>query len=214
MSTASNPSAGKYTRLFAAAIVGYWLAGIFLLVMYSKADGFEWMRSARNAYADFFFRYITHVGDGLFAIALCLLWVFRKNWEAVWTLLVGYALSGLVAQVMKHIFERPRPAPFFKALGKEIPAIDDVKLLQSYTSFPSGHSATVFAIATALVLTSSWWQKKWWLAVLLAAIVAYSRTYLGQHFLEDTLVGSVLGVLATMAAWIVLKRWKPRFARD
>lgn len=202
-----------YLRLFFAGICFYWAAGLAWLIMYSKEEGFLMMRYVGNSYTDFFFRYITHVGDGLVAIALCLLWLFRKKFDAAFVLFVGYAISGLIAQGMKHSFEMARPAPYFKALGQNIRAIDGVELLQSNTSFPSGHTATAFAMATALVLINSWWQKRWWLALLLAILVGYSRTYLGQHFLQDVLAGAVLGVMATTAAWLFLKKWNPRFAQ-
>lgn len=203
-----------YVRLFFAGICLYWAAGLAWLMLYDKAAGFEQMRPVGNAFVDFFFTYITHIGDGLAAIALCLLWLVRKKFAAAFVLFVGYAVSGIVAQIMKHSFEMARPAPYFKALGKNIPAIDGVELLQSNTSFPSGHTATVFAMATALVLTNSWWQKRWWLALLLAILVGYSRTYLGQHFLQDVLAGSVLGVMATTAAWLLLQKWKPAVAQQ
>jgi membrane-associated phospholipid phosphatase len=206
-------TSGVYMRLFFAGICLYWAAGLGWLIMYSKAAGFLLMRSLGNHYTDFFFRYVTHIGDGLAAIALCIFWVFRKKMDVAFVLFVGYALSGLMAQAIKHSVVMPRPAPYFKVLGENIRAIDGVELLQSNTSFPSGHTATAFALATALVLMNSWWSKRWWLALLIAILIGYSRIYLGQHFMQDVLAGSVLGTLATLAGWLVLKKWNPPFAR-
>jgi membrane-associated phospholipid phosphatase len=58
------------------------------------------------------------------------------------------------------------------------------------TSFPSGHSASGFAFATAAGRTLPW------LALplrILAALVAYSRVHTGVHYPGDTVVGSLVG---------------------
>ena len=71
-----------------------------------------------------------------------------------------------------------------------------------FSSFPSGHSTTVFALATMLALFEK--NKKWNILYLLGALgVGYSRIYLGQHFLGDVLVGSGLGMLvAVLVYWL------------
>jgi membrane-associated phospholipid phosphatase len=183
------------------------------LVIYGKADGFLMMRPKGNAIIDFFFAGITHLGDGWAAVLLSFVFIFRKKFGTAFVLFSGYAVSGLISQAMKHSLEMPRPAPYFQSLGKTIHPIVGVELLQSNTSFPSGHSATAFALATALVLMNQWWRKKWWLALLLAVLVGYSRTYLGQHFLQDVLAGSVLGVMSTIVMYMLFLRWNPGFAR-
>jgi undecaprenyl-diphosphatase len=61
-------------------------------------------------------------------------------------------------------------------------------------SFPSGHSAGSFAVATSLTLR----YKTWKVAVpayLWAGLMAYGRIYQGVHYPSDVLVGSLIGIL-------------------
>jgi undecaprenyl-diphosphatase len=76
-------------------------------------------------------------------------------------------------------------------------------------SFPSGHAATSFAGATLL----AWYAPR--LAVplyALAALVAWSRVYVGVHYPLDILAGAALGV-AVGLAFRALERHRPRARR-
>jgi membrane-associated phospholipid phosphatase len=62
--------------------------------------------------------------------------------------------------------------------------------MPSSTSFPSGHSASAFAFATAVSRDNPW------LAIViqfLAGGVAYSRVHTGVHYPGDTVVGALIG---------------------
>ncbi len=63
-------------------------------------------------------------------------------------------------------------------------------------SFPSGHSATAFGGAWLL---NSRHPRGWRLRYLLAASVAFSRVYLGDHYPGDVVTGSLLGMVFSMA---------------
>jgi len=59
-------------------------------------------------------------------------------------------------------------------------------------SFPSGHTSSSFAFATAVFANN----KKWGIgAYVLAALIGFSRIYLGVHYCTDVLAGAVLGVV-------------------
>jgi undecaprenyl-diphosphatase len=67
-------------------------------------------------------------------------------------------------------------------------------------SFPSGHTTSAFATATALTLT----YKKWYVAVpsyAYASLVGYSRMRLGVHYPSDVLGGIIVGIGAGFLTW-------------
>ena len=103
--------------------------------------------------------------------------------------LAGVASIGaasLVANVVvKPLARRRRP----DREGEEVPDIREVPMPTS-TSFPSGHSASAFAFASAVGAE---------IPVLggplrgLAGAVAYSRVHTGVHYPTDVIVGSIIG---------------------
>ncbi|MEA2669298.1 MAG: undecaprenyl-diphosphatase [Chloroflexota bacterium] len=71
-------------------------------------------------------------------------------------------------------------------------------------SFPSGHTASSFAGATALAF---YYPKSAPLVYGLAAAVGASRVHLGVHFPSDAAVGGVIGIgIGTFGAWLFKKR--------
>lgn len=94
---------------------------------------------------------------------------------------------------MKETVKRPRPFVTYP---------DDIVLRQKTTgfSFPSGHTSSAFATATALTLST----KKWYVAVpafTYAGLVGYSRMRLGAHYGSDVLVGILVGVGSSLLTW-------------
>ncbi|MGW4473457.1 phosphatase PAP2 family protein [Nonomuraea sp. NPDC004354] len=59
-------------------------------------------------------------------------------------------------------------------------------------SFPSNHSVLAAASAGALVLV---WRRLAWLVLPLAAVMAFSRVFVGVHYPHDVAVGFLFGVL-------------------
>lgn len=99
----------------------------------------------------------------------------------------------------QNIVARPRPFAEIEAL---IPMITKPKDF----SFPSGHTTASFAVALVMLRML---PKKFGIpAVVLAALVAFSRLYLGVHYPTDVLTGFVIALVGSMlSVWIV--RTKP-----
>ena len=73
-------------------------------------------------------------------------------------------------------------------------------------SFPSGHTGSSFAAAFALYYYN---KKEGILALILAALIGFSRMYLSVHYPTDVLAGFVLGGLSSlMATKIINKKYK------
>jgi membrane-associated phospholipid phosphatase len=116
----------------------------------------------------------------------------RKRLALAW--LVTLVGSGLAVEVLKEVFDRPRPVwdrPF---------------AFEETFSYPSGHAAgsTVGYGMLAYCLALRWpsWRRRLGLVVGLAAwvlLIGFSRMYLGVHYLSDILAGYALGL-----AWLAL----------
>jgi membrane-associated phospholipid phosphatase len=77
--------------------------------------------------------------------------------------------------------------------------------LNSYFSFPSGHATAAFSMCLALAIIVG---KVRWSAVfaVVAALLAYSRVYLSQHFLQDIMAGAALGTVVSFLVYLWLYR--------
>jgi membrane-associated phospholipid phosphatase len=99
---------------------------------------------------------------------------------------IGLAVvsTSVISTVLKYSIQRPRPFVTFPDL--------DYQKREKTPSFPSGHTAHAFAVATSISLH----HPRWYIALpsyLWAAGVGYSRLHLGVHYPSDVLVGAMIG---------------------
>ena len=99
---------------------------------------------------------------------------------------------------IKPLGRRARP----DRTGAGVPGVRQVRMPDS-TSFPSGHSASAFAFATAISRDRPWVALG---AGFLAAAVAYSRVHTGVHYPGDTVTGSLIGASTGLAVAGLLDR--------
>jgi undecaprenyl-diphosphatase len=130
---------------------------------------------------------LTYAGSfGAIWLALALViagFSWRRPWLAVRvgaTILVAESVSGL----LKEWIGRARP-PLDDS--DPAPLVD----LPHTSSFPSGHSTVAFACATAIALAV---PRLRWPVFVLAALIAFSRVYVGVHYPLDVLAGALLGI--------------------
>lgn len=157
----------------------------------------DWIQqNVRGPVLDALLPAISALGNaGLIWIAMGLfLLAFKKRREQGAVVLIALALCGLCGNlILKPLIARPRPFAWNPEIQLLINAPRDF-------SFPSGHSMSSLAAATALFL----YDRKWGGAALaLGGVIVFSRLYLYVHFLTDVLMGSLMGVaLAFAARWI------------
>lgn len=159
----------------------------------------EWAQRVRSPAWTSFFLAITHLHSVMaitaytagLSVILAMMREHRHWLLPLWMIVPGGALLNLL---MKRLFERPRPV------------LEDALLTLSTFSFPSGHaSATTLMYGFGAVVALSHLRKassRAWvggLALLLIGLVAWSRVYLGVHFLTDVLAGVAEGLV-----WLAL----------
>jgi membrane-associated phospholipid phosphatase len=183
----------------------FFLTGLIFLLTEGKAATFRYLNPFHYTLLDSFFIRFTWLGDGLFAAGVIILLLILRRWGQACQILVAFLLSALFAQILKNAFSMPRPREFFPS-GEYMYFIPGVTL-NGHASFPSGHSTSIFALATMLAIFEK--NKRQNVFYLLVAVaVGYSRIYLGQHFLPDVLMGSFLGVMTAIGIrWLFLEKF-------
>jgi membrane-associated phospholipid phosphatase len=177
-----------------------------------------------NNLLDLFFKYITYLGDGLFVLIFSVL-ILLFNIRLGLALLVSYIFASLISTTLKHLVfpSMNRPAYVFQWEDlhplKLVEGVD----MHIHNSFPSGHStaAFVFFMTISFFLKSEFAKK---VCLLLAAVVAFSRVYLSQHFLMDITAGAIIGsIVAIIISYFffyrngtgILENWnRPLFNRN
>lgn len=137
------------------------------------------------------------LGGGAFAtfvlpiLIVAVLLLLKRRWSALFFALVSLASVGLV-QLLKSLVDRARP--------------EEMLVISDHGSFPSGHAANAATMAVALgIIFPRIWV--WAAGAIWVALMMFSRTYLGVHWLTDTIGGALLG------AGVVLILWAPFAAK-
>ncbi len=155
-----------------------------------------WLEAHRNGFFDAFFSAVTYLGDeiGFMLIALLVYWCIDKR-DAYYLFAVGF-LGTIINQCVKISARISRPwirDPNFTVVG-------NAKEAAGGYSFPSGHTQNaVGTLCGAAVISKPLWLKI--TLPVLAALVAFSRMYLGVHTPSDVLFSLVLGLVLVLALY-------------
>jgi membrane-associated phospholipid phosphatase len=172
-------------------------SGVCLAISSNKEIFFR-LNTIHTLYLDTFFQNYTLLGDGVFSIAIFLILLLAERTTLAMQVVTGYLFSGIISQVIKRAVSAPRPHAIIS--NAEYPYFIDGITHTGMTSFPSGHTTSVFALATLLALNTR--DKRLSLIYLITAIITgYSRIYLGQHFLADVVAGALIGVLSALVVY-------------
>jgi len=187
---------------FFSAFAIWMIWGAVYLATHEKGDAILFFSDHRSAFGDFFFYHVTCLGEGSAFILIILAALFVRFRHSVLLALLGLTVLG-VSPLAKGFFSWQRPGAFFRQTGAldEISLVEGVDLHFGSTSFPSGHAMAAFALFATLAFMSPDKRSGAVVFFLLALVVAFSRVYLVQHFLEDVYAGSLIGLLLAMAFW-------------
>lgn len=148
---------------------------------------------------------LSRLGDAGFAYILIgiVLVCFKKTRTCGIVFLISLALGFTLNDVIKRLVVRVRP---FNSCADIITLVKPPKSF----SFPSGHSASVFACAVSLYYT----KRRWFVfGLIIAFLTAFSRLYVGVHYPTDVTVGIIIGtVSAIVVGNIYTRKFKKRAA--
>ena len=184
--------------------VKYWDEQLFL---YLNSQHMDWLDPIMNMlteklfwvplYAFFLFLIIKH---------------FKKG--SIW-IVAGVGLAILIADqstsgFMKPFFERLRPChdPRFEGM------VFNYGGCGGMYGFASSHAANSFALAIYLNLIFFKKLKGFGWMFLWAAVISFTRIYVGVHYPLDVFIGALVGLLSGWLAWFILKKMKKGYVRE
>ena len=132
----------------------------------------------------------TNIGDGgmIWLIIVALLMINKKYRKIGFMALAALILSTILGEgILKHVVRRIRPSA-------DIPAVNLLIAKPLSYSFPSGHTASSFAVAGVLAKYFKDYALEFF---SLASLIAFSRLYLYVHYPTDVLSGIVLGLICS-----------------
>ena len=136
--------------------------------------------------------------NGYIWIFLTLILLISKRYRKIG---ITCAIALIIMQISGNMIFKPlidRPRPY------EIRNIELLIPKPEGSSFPSGHSFSSFATATAILM----WNRKMGIgAYILAILVAFSRMYLYVHFPTDILGALILGIIDGVLSYYVVKNY-------
>ncbi len=132
-------------------------------------------------------------------LILCLFLFLVIRFKKYWRMVVEAFIAAILARLVIVDFIRwlwPRSRPFIE---------NNINLLLNYpneASFPSGHAAFYFAIATIVFFYN---KKAGVLFYLAAFLISLSRVFVGIHWPSDILAGAIVGIFS---GWLINKIFK------
>jgi membrane-associated phospholipid phosphatase len=176
-----------------ALVVGFSLISISLV--WSVGQRFDvWVFSALNlrgyhsGWMDRAMWVTTQIGNIVFAALLAAGAYAWGDWRFAMDLTLGTLTLWLLVELIKAFTDRARPFNLLREtriIGVREPGL----------SFPSGHTAQTFFVV-ALALSHFQWPAEIVIGLYgIAALVAFTRIYVGAHYPRDVFAGAILGLV-------------------
>ncbi|MGH8295910.1 MAG: VTT domain-containing protein [Steroidobacteraceae bacterium] len=167
---------------------------------------FHFLQTLRTVWVDRAMVTISELGDLTVVAAVtaaAILWLLsRRNWRGAAHVVAAVAATSVFTLLMKVTLRLPRPYALSTGWG--------------IFAFPSGHSAANAALYGFLAVMVSWEVRTRWRVLMAAGVtlfvaaIAFSRVYLGVHWLSDVLAGIAFGTAWAAFLGIAYLRRNPR----
>jgi len=161
----------------------------------------NWIQTWRTPALDVINAFFSNLGNaGLFWMILAVILMIPKKtrrlgFQMGCAMLLTYILGNLI---LKNVVDRLRPC--------DIAGLPEGILVKRPTdsSFPSGHTMNGFTAALT-IMYNNW---KWGIpALILAAIIAFSRMYNYMHFPTDVIGAILIAIFSSVIMHIIFKCW-------
>ncbi len=187
------------------------MQAVFDLFLNFDLSVFQWIQSIQNEFFDALMVGITTLGNGgAVFIALGLALLFTKKYRKAGLAVIVALLVMLLCNdlFLKEFFARPRPFNLLETdpekyafWGKNYIYPELISKPTSF-SFPSGHTASAFAAAVALL----WHNRKLGIPItIFSALMGFSRIYVEVHYCTDVIAGVVSGTICAFIAVVIVK---------
>ncbi len=167
-----------------------------IITAVNKVDlaAFKWCMSRKSApQVASISRWVSSLGDGYLYVLIgaVLYWLSTETSMSMFkTTLVAFAIELPAYLVFKNSIKRNRPSEVIVGFEAFLAPSDKF-------SFPSGHTAAAFLMATMIAI---FYPPFMMFAIVLASLIGISRVLLGVHFPTDILAGIALGVGSALLA--------------
>lgn len=172
------------------------LIGVTTALADEEEDIQGWVQEHRNSETGSVARFAKPFGDGKYTLpALATLYLVGRlsdNGRARRTALLGvesFVVTGIFTETLKHTTHKHRP----RSGDLENIAWDGPRATRANLSFPSGHAASAFAVATVLASEYGDHRAVPPLAYSAATLCALSRVHDNAHWASDVIIGSAIG---------------------
>jgi undecaprenyl-diphosphatase len=132
----------------------------------------------------------------------------KKTLLVTFLCLVALAIGDASANLLKHAIERPRPCQGLAGIESYREGVRLLVGCGGSFSMPSSHAVNAFSIAA----TFSYFFRRTAIPMfLIASLVAFSRVYVGVHYLSDVIAGALWGGLIAVIIIMIYRRSSERF---
>ena len=173
-------------------LLGVLFVFIIFLSLYFDNSIIQIISSIRNSFLNELFLKIAFISSAVILfVFLAGLFLWRKNKRRwLFPLLFAMGSSVGISFLLKIVVQRLRPYQI--GIVSALPELEKASHLVWNFSFPSFHAMLAFSTVPFLSKEFPVFKYTW---IIFAGLIAFSRIYLGLHFLSDVLVGGLIGYL-------------------